>query len=114
MSSEPDSPGGWPFASLFVARAAVEAGLGDRAWRVIDWLGRVAGAAAGSWFEFYGERLSPPFPQVGIIPWTWAEMLAFGCEQVLGIRHEAGGLHVPPTPAAGTRPRRRARADERG
>jgi GH15 family glucan-1,4-alpha-glucosidase len=96
MSSEPDSPGGWPFASLFVARAAVEAGLGERAWPVIDWLGRVPGSPAGSWFEFYGDRISPPFPQVGVVPWTWSEILALGCEQVLGIRHETGSLCVRP------------------
>ncbi len=96
MSSEPDSPGAWPFASIFVARAAVEAGLGATAWRVLEWLDRVAGSAAGSWFEFYGHRQSPPFPQVGIVPWTWSEVVALGAEQVLGIRHETGGLRVRP------------------
>ena len=44
-------------------------------WRVIRWLGLVPGAAAGSWFEFYGPRVAPPFPQVGVVPWTWAEMM---------------------------------------
>jgi len=96
VTSEPDSPGGWPFASLFVARASVEAGKPDRAWRVIDWLGRVAGAPAGSWFEFYGERISPPFPQVGIVPWTWSELLALAVEQVLGLRQETGGMRIAP------------------
>jgi hypothetical protein len=96
VSSEPDSPGGWPFASLFVARAAVEAGVPDRAWRVLRWLDSVAGAAAGSWFEFYGNRVSPPCPQVGIVPWTWAELLALLVEQVLGIRTEADGVRVRP------------------
>jgi hypothetical protein len=96
VTSEPDSPGGWPFASLFVARAAIEAGLGERAWRVLQWLDQVSGAPAGSWFEFYGQRFAPPFPQVGIIPWTWAEVLALGTEQLLGIRHDAGGLRVSP------------------
>ncbi len=96
VSSEPDSPGGWPFASLFVARAAVECGVPDRAWRVLRWLDQVTGAPAGSWFEFYGPRSSPPYPQVGIIPWTWSEMLALLVEQVLGVRARAGGLTVRP------------------
>jgi hypothetical protein len=95
-SSEPDSPGGWPFASIFVARAAVEAGLPDRAWRVLRWLDRAAGAPAGSWFEFYGPRVSPPYPQVGIIPWTWSEMLSLLVEHILGVRLEAEGLAVRP------------------
>jgi hypothetical protein len=96
VSSEPDSPGGWPFASLFVARAAVECGIPDRARRVLRWLDQVAGAPAGSWFEFYGPRSSPPYPQVGIIPWTWSEMLALLVEQVLGVRAGAGGPTVRP------------------
>jgi hypothetical protein len=95
-SSEPDSPGGWPFASIFVARAAVEAGLPDRAWRVLRWLDRATGAPAGSWFEFYGPRVSPPYPQVGIIPWTWSEMLSLLVEHILGVRLEAEGLAVRP------------------
>ena len=95
-SSEPDSPGGWPFASLFVARAAVESGVPDRAWRVLRWLDRATGAPAGSWFEFYGPRTSPPYPQVGIIPWTWSEMLALLVEQILGVHPEAEGLTVRP------------------
>jgi hypothetical protein len=96
VSSEPDSPGGWPFASLFVARAAIDAGLPDRAWRVLHWLDRVAGAPAGSWFEFYGRRESPPCPQVGVIPWTWSEMLALLVGHVLGVRPQTGALRIRP------------------
>jgi hypothetical protein len=96
VSSEPDSPGGWPFASIFVARAAVEAGVPERAWRVLRWLDAATGAAAGSWFEFYGPRSSPPYPQVGIIPWTWSEVLALLVGHVLGVRPEADGLRVTP------------------
>ena len=95
-SSEPDSPGGWPFASIFVARAAVECGVPDRAWRVLRWLDRATGAPAGSWFEFYGPRSSPPYPQVGVIPWTWSEMLALLVEQILGVRAGADGPTVRP------------------
>jgi len=86
VTSEPDSPGPWPFASLFVARAATEAGQPAKARRVLDWLGRVPGARAGSWFEFYGPRPVPPYPQVGIIPWTWAEMIMLGVHNLLGVR----------------------------
>ncbi|MDH4197559.1 MAG: hypothetical protein OEW05_09150 [Candidatus Aminicenantes bacterium] len=86
ISSEPDSPGPWPFASLFIARAAVEAGDGRKARRVLDWLGRTPGARAGTWFEFYGPRPVPPYPQVGITPWTWAETIFLFVHHVLGLR----------------------------
>ena len=86
VTSEPDSPGPWPFASLFVARAAIEAGQPAKARRVVDWLGRVPGGQAGSWFEFYGQRPVPPYPQVGIIPWTWAEMIILCVHHLLGVR----------------------------
>lgn len=96
VTSEPDSPGGWPFASLFVARAAVEAGNDEPAWRVLRWLGSVPGAAAGSWFEFYGQRVAPPFPQVGIVPWTWAEMLFLLVHHVLGVRPDETHVRLQP------------------
>ena len=95
-TSEPDSPGGWPFASLFIARSAVELGRPDLMWRVLRWLNGVAGAPAGSWFEFYGERVSPPFPQVGVVPWTWAELLALLVDHILGIRPEEEAVRVRP------------------
>jgi hypothetical protein len=95
-SSEPDSPGGWPFASLFVARASMETGNAARAWRVLRWLDSMPGAAAGSWFEYYGPRVSPPYPQVGVIPWTWAEMLTLLTEHLLGVRLHERHIRVRP------------------
>jgi hypothetical protein len=95
-TSEPDSPGAWPIASLFVARASVEAGRPDNAWRVLRWLDTVPGAKAGAWFEFYGRRLAPPFPQVGILPWTWAEIVILFVHHILGVRPEEIGLRIRP------------------
>jgi len=103
VSSEPDSPGAWPFASVFVARALVEAGDSARAWRVLRWLAATDGGASGAWFEFNGPRIAPPFPQVGIIPWTWAELVTFFIHHVLGIRPEPGGVRVRPRLLAGMR-----------
>jgi hypothetical protein len=96
VTSEPDSPGPWPFASLFVARAAVEAGDGAKARRVLDWMARVPGAQAGSWFEFYGPRPVPPYPQVGIIPWTWAELIFLVVHHLAGVRPAEKALRVRP------------------
>ena len=61
------------------------------------WLGRVPGSRAGSWFEFYGPRPVPPYPQVGIIPWTWAELVFLFVHHMLGVRPGDGwlGLHPP-------------------
>ena len=96
VSSEPDSPGAWPFPSLFIARAYAEAGKSDRIRKILRWLDGLPGAPAGSWFEFYGPRISPPFPQVGIPPWTWAEMLILCVRHILGVRPERDALFIRP------------------
>ena len=96
VTSEPDSPGPWPFASLFVARAAVEAGEGRTARRVLDWMARVPGSRACSWFEFYGPRPVPPYPQVGIIPWTWAELIFLFVHHIAGVRPAGNALLIRP------------------
>ena len=96
VTSEPDSPGPWPFASLFVARAAFEAGEDAKTRRVLDWLGRVPGSRAASWFEFYGPRPVPPYPQVGIIPWTWAELVFLFIHHMLGVRPGEKTLSLRP------------------
>ena len=96
VTSEPDSPGPWPFASLFIARAAFEAGNDAATRRVLDWLGRVPGGRAASWFEFYGPRPVPPYPQVGIIPWTWAELVFLFVHHMLGVRPGPDALRLRP------------------
>ena len=101
VTSEPDSPGGWPFASLFVARAAVEARDDAKVWRILRWLDTVPGAKAGTWFEFYGERIAPPLPQVGIVVWNWAELVVLYVRHILGIQPGEDGVSVQPRLLAG-------------
>lgn len=101
VTSEPDSPGGWPFASLFVARAAVEAGDDAKVWRVLRWLDTVPGAKSGAWFEFYGERIAPPLPQVGIVAWNWAELIVLYVQHILGVQPGEDGVRVRPRLLAG-------------
>jgi len=96
VTSEPDSPGPWPFPSLFIARAAFEAGDDAATRRVLDWLGRVPGGRAAAWFEFYGPRPVPPYPQVGVIPWTWAELVFLFVHHMLGVRPGADALSLRP------------------
>jgi hypothetical protein len=95
-SSEPDSAGAWPFPSLFVARAYAEMGDVEKVWRILRWLEKITGGLSGSWFEFYGNRISPPYPQVGIPPWTWAEMLFLLIHHILGVRPEEDFIRFRP------------------
>jgi hypothetical protein len=95
-SSEPDSPGAWPFPSLFVARAYVEAGDDAKVWRVLRWLAGSPGGAAGAWFENDGPRIAPPYPQVGIPPWTWAELITLYVHHLLGVRPDLDGVSIRP------------------
>lgn len=103
VSSEPDSPGPWSFPSLFIARACVETENLSNVWRILRWLNSVPGARAGSWFEFYGHRVSPPFPQVCIVPWTWAEMLILLIQHVVGIQPQEKYLRIRPRLLPGTK-----------
>lgn len=95
-SSEADSAGPWPFASLFIARAYLEAGNYEKVWRVLRWLDSLPGSASGSWFEMYGPRIAPPYAQVGITPWTWAEIIMLLMHHILGIRPEEDALIICP------------------
>lgn len=96
MTSEADSPGAWPFPSLFIARACLEAGDDEKAWRVLNWLPSAPGGKAGSWFEFYGPRPVPPYPQIGIVPWTWAEIICLFIHHLLGVRPKSDELVLRP------------------
>ena len=95
-SSEADSAGPWPFASLFVARAYTEAGDDDKVWRILRWLASKPGGIAGSWFEFDGPRIAPPYPQVGFTPWTWAELITLYVHHLLGVRPDNEGITIRP------------------
>jgi hypothetical protein len=95
-TSEPDSPGPWPFASLFVARAYLEMGESEKVWRILNWLDEIPGAKSGAWFEFHGPRPIPPYPQIGIIPWTWSELLILFVHHMLGVRPSRDKLLLRP------------------
>jgi hypothetical protein len=96
VTSEPDSPGSWPFATMFIARAYLEAGNDEKAWRALQWLLTCQGGNAGSWLEFYGDRPTPPLPPVGIVVWTWAELLSFFVYHLLGVRPSPTDLIIRP------------------
>ena len=96
VTSEPDSPGAWPFATMFVARAYLEAGDHEKVWRALRWMLDVQGGKGGSWFEFYGDRPTPPLPPVGIVIWTWAELVMFFMHNLLGIRPTPRSLEIRP------------------
>jgi hypothetical protein len=96
LSSEPAPPGPWPLPSLFIARSYVETGNFEKMWRVLQWLNKVPGALSGSWFEFYGQGSASAFPQVGITPRIWAEMLILLINHIIGIQPEVDHIRIRP------------------
>ncbi len=96
MDSDPDSPGPWPFASLFMARAYMEMRKYDKVERVAQWLARLPQYESGSYFEMYGARIAPPYAQNGIIPWTWAEILMLVMKNILGFQLEENAFRFRP------------------
>lgn len=94
-SSEPDTPGPWPFASCFILRALHEAGLFDRSRRVLEWLNTVQGGRAGFWFEEVPLLRSNTKP-CGIIPWTSAEVGLFVVRHLVGVRFEGTKVVLRP------------------
>jgi hypothetical protein len=101
VSSEPDSPGPWPLATMLIARAYHEAGDHDKVRRSIEWISNVQGGKASSWLEFFGHRPVPPLPPVGILAWTWAEIITFFMHHVVGIRPSDDKLIIRPKLLAG-------------
>lgn len=96
-SSEPEPPGPWPFASIFVAKANLEIKNYDRAWRVLNWLYNINGGKSGAWFEYYSvDQLTPPLPPVGFIGWTWAEIVSFIIYHIIGVRPKLEHLKIKP------------------
>lgn len=96
VTSEPDSPGSWPPATMFITRAYLEAGNDEKVWRALQWLLECQGGKSGAWLEFYGERPTPPLPPVGIIVWVWAELLTFFMYHLIGVRPSPHLLTVRP------------------
>jgi len=95
-TSEAGAAAPWPITTTIVAQAALEAGLDERVRRALEWVGSVPGAKSGSWLEFYGSWPAPPYPQVGVIPWTWAEIVRFFVHHLCGVRPSHVGLRVRP------------------
>jgi hypothetical protein len=96
VTSEPDSPGSWPFPTMFMARAYFEAGNDEKVWRALNWLMNCPGGKAGAWFECYADRPVPPLPPLGIVPWTWAEIAVFHIHHLLGVRPNKSELMIHP------------------
>jgi hypothetical protein len=85
VKSEPDTPGPWPFATMFIARAYLENENQPKVLRALQWMYDKA-RVSGSWFESYCWRPSPPLPPISIIPWTWAENIVFFIHHLIGLR----------------------------
>ncbi len=87
VSGEPDSPGPWALATMFMTSAQLEAGDIKKALRSLEWLIEKAGAS-GAWKEFYGERPTPPLPPTGILVWAWAQYITLFIKHILHIKFD--------------------------
>lgn len=96
MDSDPDSPGPWPFASLYIACAYLERREWDKVWRVIDWLASLPQYPSGAFFEMYGDRIAPPYAQNGIVAWSWAETITMVVKNILGFQPEEDAIRMRP------------------
>jgi hypothetical protein len=96
VTGEDNPPAPWPLASHLVARANAEAGNDERVWRVIRWLDSLHPLKSGSWFERCGQSITPPMPPVGIVCWTWYEVLALLIWHVAGVRPEVDHCLIRP------------------
>jgi hypothetical protein len=95
VTGEDNPPAPWPLASMIVARATAAAGEYDRMWRVLEWLDRLAGRS-GSWFERCAQSITPPMPPVGVVGWTWYEILNLCSHHIAGLRPDINALVVKP------------------
>lgn len=95
LPSDPDSPGPWPFVTAWMAEAELKSGITERAHNTTQWLIDTAGSG-GSWFEYYGERESPPYPPVGIIVWGWAQYILLVIRGWMGITLSGSQLRIAP------------------
>jgi hypothetical protein len=96
VTGEDNPPAPWPLASLLVARANAEAGNDERVWKVLRWLNELNPHGSGSWFERYGQSITPPMPPVGIICWAWYEVLSLLVWHVAGVRPETDHCTLRP------------------
>lgn len=94
-SGQPDQPGPWPFATMFILRAQHEAGLWDRSRRSLEWMARSAGGSSGTWFEEIPSVRSQ-LPTAGLVPWTSGEVTLFVVRHYLGVRFEGDTLVIRP------------------
>jgi hypothetical protein len=67
---------------MIMAAAYFERGELAKAMNALGWLVEKAGEG-GAWFEFYGERPTPPLPPVGILPWAWAQYITLFVRHIL-------------------------------
>jgi hypothetical protein len=102
-SSEPDTPGPWPFATAFLLRAQHDAGLFERSRRSLEWLNTVQGGRAGAWFEEIPSTRGAE-ATCALIPWTSGEIALFVVHHYLGVGFEHGALLLRPSLYPGSPP----------
>lgn len=94
-SSECDTPGPWPFASLFIARANHIAGKLDRSEKLVHWLNTTQGGRAGAWHE-HVPLTKTQADGSGIVPWIWGEIAILVTQQILGVKPQEKSVRIQP------------------
>ncbi len=87
VTSEADIGGPWPLATVLMARAYLENENPEKVRRAMDWMYDIS-PDAGSYLEIehFGFRPSPPMPPLGIITWSWSELITLFVHHLLGVR----------------------------
>ena len=78
-----------------MAQAYFEMGENEKAMSAVDWLIEKSGSG-GAFFEFYGERPTPPLPPVGILVWAWAQYITLVVKNILGAEVKDEKLSLSP------------------
>lgn len=94
-SNEPDTPGAWPLATMWILRAQHDAGLFDRSRRSLEWMNSVQGGRTGAWFEAIPSNRGDEM-RCGLIPWVSAEVAFFVVQDYLGIRFDQHRIRIRP------------------
>ncbi len=98
-SSQCDTPGPWPFASMFITRANHRAGNLERSLRTVRWMAAEKGGKPGVWHENI-PNTADQGDWSGIVPWIWGEIGMFIVGSVLGVEPREEGVFIRPVPFA--------------
>jgi len=96
VTGEDNPPAPWSIATGLMARAHAVAGNDETVWRILEWFGTIHGGHSGAWFERYGQSITPPMPPVGVVSWTWYELIGLCVRDLAGFQPETDHVMIHP------------------